>query len=82
MLDLMLKHVTSPAEQTILWCSVQGLTRWRDKEFENLQPPPPPMPEPGKRRSARARAGTQFFTPTFGGPAKHARCATCQTLQE
>lgn len=52
----------------------EGLNRWRDKEFENLQPPPPPpMPEPGKRRSARARAGTQFFTPTFGGPAKHAR---------
>lgn len=48
--------------------------RWRNAEYENLGPPPPPPPEPGKRRSARARAGTQFFSPTLAGPAKHARC--------
>ena len=52
--------------------------RWRNAEYENLGPPPPPPPEPGKRRSARARAGTQFFSPTLAGPAKHARC----TLQQ
>lgn len=54
---------------------MQCLTRWRKSEFENLEPPPAPVAEAGKRRSSRHRAGTQFFTPTFGGPAKHARCA-------
>ncbi len=59
---------------------MQCLTRWRKSEFENLEPPPAPVAEAGKRRSSRHRAGTQFFTPTFGGPAKHARCAAHKFL--
>lgn len=67
------KTRNSRADIETLTPTLQGLARWRKATFENLQPPLAAAPEPGKRRSVRARAGTQFFTPTLGGPAKHAR---------